>query len=145
MLKRNYGISFKIKIWLDTNFAANTVLANSLTYLPQPLRIKEGWSNLSGILEIISPIRTFLQERLNLTLHPQKMYLRTLASGMDFLGWVHFPYYRVLRTATKRRMIQRIANHPIPETLQSYLGLLRHGDAYILRENILNNYWLKMG
>ncbi|MEK7170105.1 MAG: reverse transcriptase/maturase family protein, partial [Patescibacteria group bacterium] len=45
-------------------------------------------------------IREFLRERLKLSLHPDKVFIKTLASGVDFLGWVHFPDHRVLRTST---------------------------------------------
>ena len=51
---------------------------------------------------LISPFRAFLSEKLRLTLHPDKVFIKTLSSGVDFLGWVHFPDHRVLRTSTKR-------------------------------------------
>src|SRR3989338_2903010 len=50
----------------------------------------------------------FLRERLKLEMHPDKVFTKTLASGVDFLGWVHFPDHRVLRTATKKRMFRRL-------------------------------------
>jgi hypothetical protein len=43
--------------------------------------------------------------------------------------WVHCPDHRVLRTATKRRMLRRLAEHPTKGALQSYAGLLQHGNA----------------
>ena len=86
---------------------------------------------------LISPIRNFLLEKLKLELHPQKIFIKTLASGVDFLGWVHFPDHRVLRTTTKRRMIKKLATSQSRETLQSYLGLLTHGNTHKLREIIL--------
>src|SRR3990167_7132742 len=46
-------------------------------------------------------IVVFLRDRLKLQLHPDKVSIKTFASGVDFLGWVHFPDHRVLRTATK--------------------------------------------
>ncbi len=87
---------------------------------------------------LILQIDVFLRERLKLILHPQKVSIKTLASGADFLGWVYFPGYRVLRTATKRRMMKRIKANPAQETLDSYLGLLKHGNAVKIRKNILN-------
>lgn len=80
-------------------------------------------------------IEAFLRDKLKLTAH--KVSIRTVASGVDFLGWVHFPDHRVLRTATKRRMFVRIKEHSSPETLQSYLGLLSHGNGRKLRRKIL--------
>jgi len=81
---------------------------------------------------LISPIADFLGNYLKLQPHPQKVFVKTLASGVDFLGWVHFPAHRVLRAATKRRMMRRIAESPKPETIVSYLGLLKHGNAHKL-------------
>ena len=46
----------------------------------------------------------FLTHELKLTLHPDKVSIVTYASGVDFLGFVHFPHHRVLRTVTKKRM-----------------------------------------
>lgn len=82
----------------------------------------------------------FLWEKLGLELHPQKVSISTFASGVDFLGWVHFLDYRVLRTATKRRMMKRICEVRKPETLNSYLGLLSHGNTYKLKEELFKHY-----
>lgn len=81
----------------------------------------------------VEPIRTFLRERLRLDLHPKKVFLKSVASGVDFLGWVHFPDHRVLRPATERRMFRRLDEHPTLETLASYSGMLEHGNAHHVR------------
>jgi len=86
-------------------------------------------------------VRNFLWDRLRLQLHPNKASISTVASGVDFLGWVSFPKHRILRTKTKRRMMSRIKESPTPETLASYLGLLKHGNTFQLQEELLNNYW----
>src|SRR3989344_1719012 len=41
--------------------------------------------------ELLPKMGDFLEERLKLELHPDKVFIKTLASGVDFLGWVHFP------------------------------------------------------
>ena len=87
-------------------------------------------------------IGQFLQEQLHLQLHPDKIMIKTFASGIDYLGWVHFSDHRVLRNTTKRRMMRRLKNNPMDETLQSYLGLLKHGNTYKLQEEVLMRYWL---
>jgi hypothetical protein len=89
--------------------------------------------NHAWLENILPVIRNFLGEWLRLRLHPDKVSIRTISSGIDFLGWVHFPDHRVLRTATKRRMIKRIAEHSVPETINSYAALLNHGNAEKLR------------
>ena len=81
-------------------------------------------------LEIILPeIDYFLQNRLHLKLHPKKVSIGTIYSGVDFLGWVHFSDHRVLRTATARRMIRNLNRDKKQESVQSYRGLLIHGNA----------------
>lgn len=84
----------------------------------------------------IKSIGIFLDEKLKLELHPDKVFIKTLASGMDFLGWVNFSDHRVLRTATKRRMFRKIKENPRPETLSSYLGILGHGNGRKLKSKI---------
>lgn len=85
----------------------------------------------------IPAIQDFLKAQLHLDLHPRKVSIQTLASGVDFLGWVHFPNHRVLRTATKQRMFRRLVLHPEEVTVQSYLGLLRHGNAKKLQAQVV--------
>lgn len=90
------------------------------------------------VLEDTLPkIRDFLGEKLSLSLHPDKVFIKTAASGVDFLGWVHFPYYRGIRTTTKKRMFKKIKDSQgKPEVVQSYLGLLSHGNSWILQTRI---------
>ena len=87
---------------------------------------------------LISKISDFLDNELKLKLHPNKVYIKTLSSGLDFLGWVHFPDHRILRTTTKRRAFRKITANPTKETLNSYLGLLKHGNAYKTQKEILD-------
>ena len=90
----------------------------------------------------IDLIHQFLKEKLALELHPDKVFVQTLASGVDFLGWVNFPDHRILRTRTKRRMIKRVRENPASETLQSYLGLLRHGNTHKIRSEVVKEHLL---
>ena len=87
--------------------------------------------------ETLRYIARFLEKELCLSLHPDKVAIQTLASGIDFLGWVHFPDHRVLRMTTKRRMFRRVAEcGSKPEIVQSYLGLLRHGNTKKLQDKV---------
>lgn len=82
--------------------------------------------------EIRQKCEAFLTEKLNLSLHPAKVSITTIYSGIDFLGWVHFPHHRVLRTATKKRMFRNVNE----KNLSSYLGLLGHGNGYGLQKHL---------
>jgi len=88
------------------------------------------------LLQLIPSIVRFLHDQLRLTLHPGKVSIETYASGVDFLGWVHFPHHTTLRTTTKRRILKNCANGPSDETVMSYLGLLQHGNTYKLRTEL---------
>lgn len=85
---------------------------------------------------ILPKISVFLENRLKLSLHPNKVFIKTAASGIDFLGWVHFPYHRIPRTSTKRRMFKKLATTDNPQSKTSYLGLLSHGNAYRLQQRV---------
>lgn len=92
--------------------------------------------NRQYLSDLIPKLADFLETRLKLSLHPKKVFIKTLSSGIDFLGWVHFPYHRVLRTTTRRRMLKRLKQNSSKETLASYLGLLKYGNSYKLIKRI---------
>jgi retron-type reverse transcriptase len=96
------------------------------------------------LMEVLPKVHDFLEERLKLSLHPDKIFLKTAASGVDFLGWVHFPHHRVLRTTTKKRMFKRLeTSDGKQEVVQSYLGLLSHGNANGLKEKVAKRqFWV---
>ena len=85
---------------------------------------------------LIPKISDFLESKLRLSLHPDKLFIKTFGSGVDFLGWVHFLDHRVLRSATKRRMWKGMREHPTPGAVASYKGMLSHGNAYTLSKSI---------
>ncbi len=93
-------------------------------------------------------IAEFLARELRLELHPDKMTIGRWHEGIDVLGYVHFPFHAVLRTKTKRRMMQKLflKKETCPEdeeretsfacTRQSYLGLLKHCRGRALERNL---------
>lgn len=77
-------------------------------------------------------IRDFLGENLKLSLHKDKVTIRKLGQGVDFLGYITVPHFRVLRAKTKRRVINRVTE----KNLHSYLGVLKHCDGFELENAI---------
>ena len=87
---------------------------------------------------IVIRLNNFLQTKLSLALHPNKISVRKTNQGIDFLGYVILPHHIVLRTKTKQRMIRKlrqkqsllrvgvITRESFDQTLQSYLGLFKH-------------------
>jgi len=89
--------------------------------------------NSKEYLESMVPIiEDFLKLRLDLRLHEKKIIIRKFSQGIDFLGYVSFPYNRILRNKTKKRMFRRLKVNKSTETLNSYLGVLKHCNSYKL-------------
>jgi len=91
-------------------------------------------SNKDLLQKLIELISTYLENNLNLTVHPNKIILRRLDWGLDFLGYIILPYYRLPRTKTKRRifnkLIEKVNTGSFEQSLQSYLGYLKHASSY---------------
>lgn len=99
--------------------------------------------------ELMPTINEFLKEKLALGLHPQKICVRKWNQGIDFLGYISFPHYTIVRTKTKRRIFQKlktkkkelvkgfIDNQSFNQTVQSYLGILKHCRGEGIRRKIL--------
>ena len=92
--------------------------------------------NKEYLQNILEQMKKFLENNFKLNLHPDKVFIKTITLGVDFLGWVHFSKHRVLRTATKKRMLKRINKNSKPETIASYKGMLKHGNTYKLSKVI---------
>jgi len=95
-------------------------------------------TNKKYLTKILRCIVIFLENNLSLKLHRNKVSIATLSSGIDFLGWVHYFDQRVLRTTTKKRMLKALENNPSKGTVQKYLGRLKHGHTFKLKQKIEN-------
>lgn len=107
---------------------------------------------LKALLPCISE---FLERKLALRLHPRKILIRPLYQGIDFLGYIVFPKYRLLRTKTKRRIFKKlkwrigeyrrglITKSTLEHSLQSYLGVLSHAESYAVSEELKNQFWFE--
>ncbi|MDI6602688.1 MAG: hypothetical protein QME57_01020 [Patescibacteria group bacterium] len=73
---------------------------------------------------------------MKLFFHSDRIKIRKYRQGIDFLGYVSFPYHQILRTKTKRRMFRKIeqkikelkqskvSEESFNQSIQSYLGVL---------------------
>jgi hypothetical protein len=112
--------------------------------------------NKKYLEKIIPKINNFLQNELKLSLHSDKIIIRKCHQGIDFLGYVSFPYHRILRTKTKRRMFRKIkgkfqelkrdkiSKESFNQTIQSYLGVLKHCNSYKIKKEIENLIFKKL-
>lgn len=111
--------------------------------------------DLKSLRWLICQIEEFVRVHLRLELHPRKISLVTIAGGIDFVGYVHFPHHRVVRPQTKRRLKSRLkkglklfhegklTSTQLDQKLQSYLGVLSHGDEFLFSQTIKNAYWVR--
>ncbi len=88
--------------------------------------------------DAVGRIRAFLHDRLALDLHPNKVEIRKVRQGIDFLGYVALPHAAVLRTKTGKRIIRKLDEAraslvagKLPQStfdgmIASYLGVLSH-------------------
>lgn len=104
-----------------------------LRYADDFLILSENREDLEGFL---TPIISFLDDRLKLKLHPNKIILRKLIWGVDFLGYIVLPHYILPRTETKRRIFKMLNS----ENLHSYLGYLSHANSYQVGQQLKNSF-----
>lgn len=95
------------------------------------------FGNSSEELEILlQQIRNFLANELELQIHEQTN-IKTIYSGVSFLGWKHFPHHRVLRDSTKDRAIIGLQSSDENVT-KAYMGLLRWGNTYKIKKQFMS-------
>jgi len=88
--------------------------------------------------KLLSQAQHFLTKHLGLTIHPRKITLKKFTQGIDFLGYVTFPHYRIIRTRTRQRMIRKLKKHSDEAILQSYLGIAKHAHAYRVKKILVD-------
>jgi len=96
----------------------------------------------------LAQMQKFLLDELKLEMHPDKVFIKTLASGVDFLGVVHFLDHSVIRTKTKQRMLKKLkrkqedlnssvtSKESFSQSVQSYYGVLKHCSGYKIEKEI---------
>jgi len=107
-----------------------------LRYCDDFIILHQSKEYLTNLLVVIND---FLKEKLKLQIHPNKIILRKISQGVDFLGYVVLPHHIILRTRTKKRIL-RLVNR---KNLQSYLGVLKHARARLLQQKLLERVLFK--
>src|SRR5262249_18565460 len=106
--------------------------------------------------QLIGTIQNFLEKKLKLDLHPDKVEIFKCHNGVDYLGYVLFPHHTLVRKRTVKRIFRKlkertemyknglISEDSANQSLNSYLGILSHANAKKLSEALVNKYlfWL---
>jgi len=96
-------------------------------------------NNQDELLGYLVEINQFLKGRLKLNLHPNKISIRKLNWGIDYVGYVTLPHYNLPRNKTIRRIFKNLSksidreDDNLESRYQSYLGYLSHADSYKTR------------
>jgi len=105
---------------------------------------------------LIPKISNFLHDRLALSLHSDKVFIRKYRQGVDFLGYVSLPRHIAVRKKTVLRIFRKLRERvkdfragiitelSLFSSFNSYLGVLSHANAYELAEKLKNQFWFWM-
>jgi len=148
---------------LTSQLFANIYLNEFDQFLKHKLKVKEYLRYTDDFIivaqdklyleNITAPIRSFLVKKLALQLHPKKITIRKFHQGIDFLGYVLLPHYRLLRNKTKRRIFRKLkmrvreyknrvlSKQTLNQSVQSYLGVLSRANTYKLGQELKNHFW----
>lgn len=103
---------------------------------------------------LIRLIRDYLQNSLNLTLHPDKIYLQHFSKGVKYLGAVIKPHRIYIANRTKGNFydaikaqndvvkIQKPTQDEIEQfisSMNSYLGIMQHYKTYKIRRDMIDS------
>ena len=106
---------------------------------------------------LLPKIKIFLKNELKLALHPNKISIRKVWQGIDFLGYVVLPHYRKVRTKTKNRIFKKLkqrvcayragktSEKSLFQSLNSYLGVFSHANAYKIEQELKGEFkvWIQ--
>lgn len=125
-----------------------------LRYTDDFIIVSQDKDYLSGL---IPKIVSFLQDELRLKIHEEKTTIQKTSQGVDFLGYVTFNKYKLVRTKTKRRIIRKFKNEikqyqagniskdSLTQSLQSYIGFFSHASSWKIRQKLKNQFLFWLG
>jgi hypothetical protein len=107
------------------------------------------------LLDALEKIKRYLFEKSGLVLHPNKIYLQHYSKGFSFLGVYIKPHRCYIGKRTRKKFLATVRASDEKETekdetgwsrkkmikvrnsLNSYLGIMKHYDTYRLRRKVL--------
>lgn len=104
------------------------------------------------LLNLLPRIQLFLKDKLKIQMHPNKITVTKFSHGIDYLGYVLFPYFTLVRKRTRQRALRKInekillyrqgeiSKDKLHATLMAYLGVFSHANAYRFSEKLKNEY-----
>ncbi len=78
--------------------------------------------------QLLHDIRLYLRDVLKLELK-DNYRIAPVSTGIDFVGYIHYPDYTRVRKATKQRCARKLRKGASIETIASYKGCFKHADC----------------
>ena len=102
--------------------------------------------NKRRLREFKFKIQGFLRDRLLLELNPKKANVFPAERGIDFLGYVNFGNYRLLRKSTVRRFVKRMKTGKRfnQNSVRSWLNYAKFGNSWRLRRDLERKLEIKL-
>lgn len=100
-------------------------------------------------------IKHFLENKLGLKLHPKKATVFPIDKGIDFLGYVVFENYKLLRKSTVKRFVKRtkkyikmveqkkMSEEKLNASVVSWSAYAKFGDSWGLRRKLTEKLALR--
>lgn len=97
-------------------------------------------------------IKKFVENKLSLKLHPKKATVSPVNEGIDFLGYVVFENYKLLRKSTVKRFIKRtkkyarmveqkkMSGEKFDASVASWMAYAKFGNSWRLRKKIARKF-----
>ncbi len=144
---------------LTSQFFANIYLNGFDHFVKEDLRCRhyiryvDDFVVLDSAKERLHQVKAEMERylaKLRLKLHSYKCQIFPVKAGTDFLGYQIFPSHRRLRKSSVTRARRRfkrlqkdystgkISQHDVNQSVQSWLGHVRHADTYGLRRAIFS-------
>ncbi len=144
---------------LTSQFFANVYLNELDQYVKHQLRVPYYYRYVDDFVFldesherlnwIFKEVEVFLENRLNLELHPFKKRIGKVDQGIDFVGYFHKPYRRYTRKRTVNRMksvVDQWRKSPSPyshhslwglrASVNSYFGMIRQSSSFNVRKDL---------
>ena len=81
-------------------------------------------------------VEQFLTDKLQLKMNPKKVNIFPCDKGIDFLGYVVFKDYVLLRKKTIKRFIKKTKNRGIEEARKVWFAYAKHANSYSLSKKL---------
>lgn len=110
-----------------------------IRYVDDLVIVSQDGQTASDLHTLSRRIATFASDTLHAEFHPRKTHLQPAEQGINFVGYVVRPHARYLRRRTLATAHYRLRHLPADpaaarQSLNSYLGLLRHTDGWRQRQ-----------